>query len=168
MGFISFYKNAQRKISKKLNPRTLCPGADTVRCLTGGLVAPRQCYDDPTMAKSIAPSRGVMILAAGQGKRMQSQLPKVLHEIGGEPMLFHILRRVLETAPTVPVAIVVGHGRERVEAAVSARTGLRQDDDHLRSSGRTKRDRTCSAMRYGLSLGRGPGQRKGRGLGFAG
>jgi bifunctional UDP-N-acetylglucosamine pyrophosphorylase/glucosamine-1-phosphate N-acetyltransferase len=61
-----------------------------------------------------------MILAAGQGKRMQSQLPKVLHEIGGEPMLFHILRRVLETDPQAPVAIVVGHGREKVEAAVRA------------------------------------------------
>ena len=61
-----------------------------------------------------------MILAAGQGKRMQSQLPKVLHELAGEPMLFHILRRVRETEAGVPVAIVVGHGREQVEAAVRA------------------------------------------------
>lgn len=72
------------------------------------------------MAKAKAASRGVIILAAGQGKRMQSRLPKVLHEIGGEPMLFHILRRVQETAPEVPVAIVVGHGREKVESAVRA------------------------------------------------
>src|SRR4051812_43583515 len=72
------------------------------------------------MAKVNAPPRGVMILAAGQGKRMQSQLPKVLHEIGGEPMLFHILRRVRDAAAEVPVAIVVGHGREKVEAAVRA------------------------------------------------
>ena len=35
-------------------------------------------------------------------------------------MLFHILRRVQETAPEVPVAIVVGHGREKVESAVRA------------------------------------------------
>ena len=59
-----------------------------------------------------------MILAAGQGKRMQSLLPKVLHEIGGEPMIFHILNRVREISPHVPIAIVVGHGREKVEAAV--------------------------------------------------
>jgi bifunctional UDP-N-acetylglucosamine pyrophosphorylase/glucosamine-1-phosphate N-acetyltransferase len=65
-----------------------------------------------------------MILAAGQGKRMQSQLPKVLHELAGEPMLFHILRRVRETEPSIPVAIVVGHGREQVEAAVRAEPEL--------------------------------------------
>jgi bifunctional UDP-N-acetylglucosamine pyrophosphorylase/glucosamine-1-phosphate N-acetyltransferase len=72
------------------------------------------------MSKAKDPVQGVMILAAGQGKRMQSQLPKVLHEIGGEPMLFHILHRVRETAPDAPVAIVVGHGRETVESAVRA------------------------------------------------
>jgi bifunctional UDP-N-acetylglucosamine pyrophosphorylase/glucosamine-1-phosphate N-acetyltransferase len=65
-----------------------------------------------------------MILAAGQGKRMQSQLPKVLHELGGDPMLFHILRRVRETDAAIPVAIVVGHGREEVEAAVRAEPDL--------------------------------------------
>ncbi len=61
---------------------------------------------------------GVIILAAGQGKRMLSSLPKVLHEIGGQPLLFHILNRVLEVSPRSPVAVVVGHGRERVEEAV--------------------------------------------------
>ncbi len=61
---------------------------------------------------------GVIILAAGQGKRMHSSLPKVLHEIGGEPMLFQILHRIREAAPDAPVAIVVGHAREMVEAAV--------------------------------------------------
>ena len=70
------------------------------------------------MAKNEAPSFGVMVLAAGQGKRMQSSLPKVLHEIGGEPLLFHILHRVREIAPLIPVAIVVGHGREQVEAVI--------------------------------------------------
>jgi bifunctional UDP-N-acetylglucosamine pyrophosphorylase/glucosamine-1-phosphate N-acetyltransferase len=59
-----------------------------------------------------------MILAAGQGKRMRSSLPKVLHSICGRPLLFHILDRVLEAAPEAPIAIVVGHGREQVEAAV--------------------------------------------------
>lgn len=63
---------------------------------------------------------GVLILAAGLGKRMKSQLPKVLHEIGGQPLLFHILDQVRIAAPEARVAVVVGHGREKVEAAVRA------------------------------------------------
>jgi bifunctional UDP-N-acetylglucosamine pyrophosphorylase/glucosamine-1-phosphate N-acetyltransferase len=61
-----------------------------------------------------------MILAAGLGKRMRSSLPKVLHEIGGKSLLFHILDHVKEVAPGAPVGVVVGHGREKVEASVRA------------------------------------------------
>jgi bifunctional UDP-N-acetylglucosamine pyrophosphorylase/glucosamine-1-phosphate N-acetyltransferase len=61
---------------------------------------------------------GVLLLAAGQGKRMRSSLPKVLHAIGGQPLLFHILDAVRAAAPGASVAIVVGHGREQVERAV--------------------------------------------------
>src|SRR4051812_18236415 len=61
---------------------------------------------------------GIMILAAGMGKRMRSPLPKVLQPIGGQPLLFHILDGVKEKAPRSPIAIIVGHGREKVEAAV--------------------------------------------------
>ena len=56
----------------------------------------------------------VVILAAGQGTRMKSALPKVLHPIGGRPMLAH----VLETARGLDAAachIVHGHGAERVQ-----------------------------------------------------
>jgi bifunctional UDP-N-acetylglucosamine pyrophosphorylase/glucosamine-1-phosphate N-acetyltransferase len=69
-------------------------------------------------SRSSASATGVIILAAGQGKRMLSSLPKVLHEIGGQPLVFHILNRVLEVSPGSSVALVVGHGRERVEEAV--------------------------------------------------
>jgi bifunctional UDP-N-acetylglucosamine pyrophosphorylase/glucosamine-1-phosphate N-acetyltransferase len=62
----------------------------------------------------------VLILAAGQGKRMKSSLPKVLHRAAGQPLLFHILDRVLEVAPEAPVGIVVGHGREQVENSVQS------------------------------------------------
>jgi bifunctional UDP-N-acetylglucosamine pyrophosphorylase/glucosamine-1-phosphate N-acetyltransferase len=74
------------------------------------------------MSKKLAvgATTGVIVLAAGLGKRMHSALPKVLHEIGGQPMLFHILDRVREADRSVPVAIVVGHDREKVEAAVRA------------------------------------------------
>ena len=42
---------------------------------------------------------GVILLAAGMGKRMRSAKPKVLHEIGGKPLIFHILSRISEVLP---------------------------------------------------------------------
>lgn len=58
---------------------------------------------------------GVIVLAAGQGKRMKSSLPKVLHRMAGLPMAGHILRSIGLHAPGTPVCVVVGHGREEVE-----------------------------------------------------
>ncbi len=61
----------------------------------------------------------VVILAAGKGKRMASALPKVLHPIGGRPMLQHGLdcARSLDARRC---CIVVGHGNERIRAAIHA------------------------------------------------
>ena len=58
----------------------------------------------------------IVILAAGFGKRMNSDLPKVLHPVGGRPMLAHVIEaaRALEPARIV---VVIGHGGERVRAA---------------------------------------------------
>jgi bifunctional UDP-N-acetylglucosamine pyrophosphorylase / glucosamine-1-phosphate N-acetyltransferase len=64
------------------------------------------------------PRPGVIILAAGVGKRMRSSLPKVLHEIGGKPLVFHVLDEVFAAAPGARAALVVGHGRELVEKAI--------------------------------------------------
>ena len=58
----------------------------------------------------------VVVLAAGQGSRMKSDLPKVLHPIAGKPMLAH----VLECARSVDandLHVVVGHGSDKVKAA---------------------------------------------------
>ena len=61
----------------------------------------------------------VVVLAAGQGTRMRSSRPKVLHEIAGLPMLAHVLvaARTLQPAR---LAVVVRHDRDAVAAAVLA------------------------------------------------
>ncbi|MBW8904961.1 MAG: bifunctional UDP-N-acetylglucosamine diphosphorylase/glucosamine-1-phosphate N-acetyltransferase GlmU [Betaproteobacteria bacterium] len=58
----------------------------------------------------------VVVLAAGQGKRMRSALPKVLHPLGGRPLLAHVLdaARALGARRTI---VVHGHGAEAVRAA---------------------------------------------------
>ena len=58
---------------------------------------------------------GVVILAAGQGTRMRSPLPKVLHEAAGKPLLAHVLGAVAPLEPTQTV-VIVGHEAEQVEA----------------------------------------------------
>jgi len=66
------------------------------------------------MQKKDSSSIAVMVLAAGQGKRMQSALPKVLHEVAGRPLLHHILNQIFAASPEAHVAVIVGHGREQV------------------------------------------------------
>jgi bifunctional UDP-N-acetylglucosamine pyrophosphorylase/glucosamine-1-phosphate N-acetyltransferase len=63
-------------------------------------------------------SLNVVILAAGLGKRMQSQLPKVLHALAGRPLISH----VIDTARALGaerIIVVYGHGGEQVRGAVA-------------------------------------------------
>ncbi len=62
-----------------------------------------------------------IILAAGEGKRMKSKLPKVLHPLGGIPMLFYQLRLV-EKISFEKVIVVVGHCADQVEKALSGQS----------------------------------------------
>lgn len=57
---------------------------------------------------------GVILLAAGLGKRMKSRLPKVLHCLGGKPLLSYPLKTAKSLKPK-QIAIVVGHGAEEVK-----------------------------------------------------
>ncbi len=61
-------------------------------------------------------SAALIILAAGKGSRMKSDLPKVLHPIGLAPMLHHAMRAGLGVEPA-KVIVVAGHGAELVEAS---------------------------------------------------
>jgi bifunctional UDP-N-acetylglucosamine pyrophosphorylase/glucosamine-1-phosphate N-acetyltransferase len=60
----------------------------------------------------------VVILAAGQGTRMRSSLPKVLHPIAGKPMLAHVIATARELEPSA-IHVVYGHGGEQVKAAIA-------------------------------------------------
>jgi len=62
----------------------------------------------------------VIILAAGQGTRMRSDTHKVLHPIAGRPMLLHLLDRV-DALGAEKRVVVLGKGREQVEAAIADR-----------------------------------------------
>ena len=60
------------------------------------------------MSKMVA-----VILAAGKGTRMRSRLPKVLHKVGGKPMLEHVMAAA-ETAGADKSIVVVGFESEQV------------------------------------------------------
>jgi bifunctional UDP-N-acetylglucosamine pyrophosphorylase/glucosamine-1-phosphate N-acetyltransferase len=55
----------------------------------------------------------VVVLAAGQGKRMKSTLPKVLHTVHGRPMLLHVLDAA-RAVQAERIVVVLGHGHEKV------------------------------------------------------
>ena len=61
-------------------------------------------------------SIALVILAAGKGTRMESDLPKVLHKIGGAPLLHHAMLSASALEPERTI-VVTGHGAELVEAA---------------------------------------------------
>src|SRR3954470_5944308 len=70
-----------------------------------------------TAAVATAAPLSVVILAAGQGKRMRSDLPKVLQPVAGRPLLNHVIdaARALQPAATY---VVYGHGGDRVREAL--------------------------------------------------
>lgn len=63
---------------------------------------------------------GVILLAAGQGTRMKSAVPKVLHSLGGKALYLHVLETAKRLDPAV-VAIVVGHAAHTVQEACPVR-----------------------------------------------
>jgi bifunctional UDP-N-acetylglucosamine pyrophosphorylase/glucosamine-1-phosphate N-acetyltransferase len=70
-----------------------------------------------------APRVAIAIMAAGKGTRLKSALPKVLHEVGGKPLLAHVIAAATAVVPAADVFAIIGHEADRVRNAV-AHTGV--------------------------------------------
>jgi bifunctional UDP-N-acetylglucosamine pyrophosphorylase/glucosamine-1-phosphate N-acetyltransferase len=68
-------------------------------------------------------SLDVIVLAAGMGKRMRSDLPKVLHPLAGRPLLSHVLDAARALSPR-RIVVVHGHGAEKVRAAFAGASDI--------------------------------------------
>jgi bifunctional UDP-N-acetylglucosamine pyrophosphorylase / glucosamine-1-phosphate N-acetyltransferase len=73
--------------------------------------------------QSNPPRVAVAIMAAGKGTRLKSQLPKVLHEVAGKPLLAHVISAATRVVPPEDVFAIIGHEADRVRAAVAS-TGI--------------------------------------------
>jgi len=66
---------------------------------------------------------GIAIMAAGKGTRLKSTRPKVLHEIGGQSLLLHVIAAAKTIAPASQIFCIIGHEAECVRTAVAS-TGI--------------------------------------------
>jgi bifunctional UDP-N-acetylglucosamine pyrophosphorylase/glucosamine-1-phosphate N-acetyltransferase len=69
------------------------------------------------------PRIAVAIMAAGKGTRLKSKYPKVLHEVGGKPLLAHVVAAAKKVVPADDVYAIIGHEAPRVRKAVES-TGV--------------------------------------------
>ncbi len=69
-------------------------------------------------APSSSPRVAVAIMAAGKGTRLKSQLPKVLHEVGGKALLEHVIRAAMRIVPAQAVYAIIGHEADQVRSAM--------------------------------------------------
>jgi len=70
-------------------------------------------------SSTTSPRFAVAILAAGKGTRLKSRLPKVLHQIGGKPLLQHVIDAAKQVVLAQDIFAIVGHEAERVKDSVA-------------------------------------------------
>ena len=70
------------------------------------------------MAKTTEPRIAVAIMAAGKGTRLKSKYPKVLHEVGGKPLLAHVIAAATNVVPPQDVFAIIGHEADMVREKV--------------------------------------------------
>jgi len=78
----------------------------------------RKSAEKVNHAAATAPRLAVAIMAAGKGSRLKSQLPKVLHEVGGKPLLEHVIRAAQRIVDANDVFAIIGHEADRVRSAM--------------------------------------------------
>jgi bifunctional UDP-N-acetylglucosamine pyrophosphorylase/glucosamine-1-phosphate N-acetyltransferase len=72
-----------------------------------------------TQSSSVTSSRiAIVIMAAGKGTRLKSKHPKVLHSVGGQPVLAHVIAAATRVAAPQDIFVVIGHEAEQVKKAV--------------------------------------------------
>ncbi len=74
-------------------------------------------------SKRSTPKLAVVIMAAGKGTRLKSRRPKVLHEVGGKPLLSHVIAAASRLAESEDIYAVIGHEAARVREAMAG-TGV--------------------------------------------
>jgi bifunctional UDP-N-acetylglucosamine pyrophosphorylase/glucosamine-1-phosphate N-acetyltransferase len=121
--------DARLSISGNTNPPAVGDAASRVSTIAFAL------YIDWSMVKakniklksSAQPARtaiAVVIMAAGKGTRLKSKHPKVLHEVGGKPILAHVIATAKQIVPAEDIFAIIGHEAERVREAVAG-TGVK-------------------------------------------
>ena len=93
----------------------------------------------------------VVILAAGQGKRMHSALPKVLHRLAGRPLVAHVLAAVRALSPRA-IAVVTGYGAEAVERELTSDDVIFVRQDPPRGTGDAARIALSALPSDGVTL----------------
>lgn len=68
---------------------------------------------------AVAPRVAIAIMAAGKGTRLKSRLPKVLHEVGGKPLLAYVIAAAARVVPPSDIFAIIGHEADRVRSTVS-------------------------------------------------
>src|SRR5438876_9506145 len=77
------------------------------------------------LKKAVLPTAGklegfaIAILAAGKGTRLKSKHPKVLHAVGGKPLLLHVIEAARKVLPSDRISAIIGHEAEAVQQAVA-------------------------------------------------
>jgi bifunctional UDP-N-acetylglucosamine pyrophosphorylase / glucosamine-1-phosphate N-acetyltransferase len=84
----------------------------------------KKSRNGPSAQSAIEPAHvAIAILAAGKGTRLKSQLPKVLHEVGGKTLLAHVIDTAKRIVPPRDIFAIIGHEADRVRIAVG-NTGI--------------------------------------------